>query len=78
MLLIWLTDFNTKVTKIEGKIPDASSLVTKSALTVVENKIPDVSSLVKRQITVQRLMKLNIKLIIRIMTNTLLLQNLIL
>ena len=52
MLLIWLkkTDFNTKVTEIEGKIPDISSLATKSALTVVENKIPDVSSLVKKQI----------------------------
>ena len=50
MLLVWLkkTDFNTKVTEIEGKIPDVSSLVTKSALTVVENKIPDVSSLVKK------------------------------
>ena len=42
------TDFNTKVTEIEGKIPDVSSLVTKSDLTVVENKIPDVSSLVKK------------------------------
>ena len=41
-------DFNTKVTEIEGKIPDISSFVTKSALTVVENKIPDVSSLVKK------------------------------
>ena len=50
MLLIWFkkTDFNTKVTEIEGKIPDVSSLVTKSALTVVENKIPDLSSLVKK------------------------------
>ena len=49
-LLIWLkkTDFNTKVTEMEGKIPDVSSLVTKSALTIVENKIPDVSSLVKK------------------------------
>ena len=49
ILLIWLkkTDFNTKVTEIEGKISDVSSLATKSALTVVENKIPDVSSLVK-------------------------------
>ena len=42
------TDSNTKVTEIEGKIPDISSLVTKSALKVVENKIPDVSSLVKK------------------------------
>ena len=42
------TDFNTKVTEIEGKISDVSSLATKSALTVAENKIPDVSSLVKK------------------------------
>ena len=50
MLLIWLKkiDFNTKVTEIEGKIPDVSSLATKSVLTVFENKIPDVSSLVKK------------------------------
>ena len=43
MLLVWLkkTDFNTKVTEIEGKIPDVNSLVTKSALTTIENKIPD-------------------------------------
>ena len=36
MLLVWLkkTDFNTNVTEIEGKLPDVSSLVTKSALTV--------------------------------------------
>ena len=48
MALIWLkkTDFNTKVTEIESKIPDVSCLATKSALTVVENKKPDVSSLV--------------------------------
>ena len=50
MLLIWLkkTDFNTKVTEIEGKIPDISGLATKSALIVAENKIPDVSGLVKK------------------------------
>ena len=57
------TDFNTKITEIEGKIPDVGStklltsgifpsisviLVLKSALKVVENKIPDVSSLVKK------------------------------
>ena len=46
--LVKKTDFNTKVTEIEGKIPDVSSLATKSALKVVENKIPDVSSLVKK------------------------------
>ena len=29
MLVVWLkkTDFNTKVTEIEGKIPDVSNLV---------------------------------------------------
>ena len=42
------TDFNTKVTEIEGKTPDVSTLATKSTLTVVENKIPDVCSLVKK------------------------------
>ena len=47
MLVVWLkkTDFSTE---IEGKIPDVSSLVTKSALAVAENKIPDLSSLVKK------------------------------
>ena len=50
MLVVWLkkSDFNTKVTEIEGKISDVSSLVTKFASTVVRNKIPDVSSLVKK------------------------------
>ena len=42
------TDFNTKVTEIEGKIPSITGLATNSALTAVENKIPDVSSLVKK------------------------------
>ena len=42
------TDFNAKVTEIEGKIPSISGLATNSALTAVENKIPDVSSLVKK------------------------------
>ena len=33
MLVVWLkkTDFNTKVTKIEGKIPSISGLATNSA-----------------------------------------------
>ena len=59
MLVVWFkkTDFNTKVTEIEGKIPDVSSLVTKSALPVVENKIPNVGSLVKKQILIPKLLK---------------------
>ena len=32
----------------KGKIPDVSSLATKTALTAVENKIPHASSLVKK------------------------------
>ena len=50
MLVVWLkkTDFNAKITEIEGKIPSISSLATNSPLTAVENKIPNVSSLVKK------------------------------
>ena len=45
-----MTDFvkNAKLTELENKIPDESSLVTKAALTAVENKIPSVSSLAKK------------------------------
>ena len=32
----------------KGKIPDVSSLATKTALTALENKIPHASSLVKK------------------------------
>ena len=46
--LVKKTDYNTKITEIEDKIPDTSSLATKSALTTVENKIPYVSNLVKK------------------------------
>ena len=45
-----MTDFvkKTKLTELENKTPDVSSLATKTALTAVENKIPSVSSLVKK------------------------------
>ena len=49
MVLLRKIDYNTKITEIEGKIPDVSGLATKTALTTVENKIPSVSSLVKEQ-----------------------------
>ena len=42
------TDYNSKITKIENKIPDISNLATKTALNTVENKIPDTSGLVKK------------------------------
>ena len=38
----------TKLTELDYKIPDSSSLGRKTALTVVKNKIPSVSSLVKK------------------------------
>ena len=48
-----------------------SGLATNSALTAAENKIPDVSSLVKKkQIMIQKLLKLKRRLVIIIMTNT--------
>ena len=42
------TEYDAKITEIEGKILDVSNLATKTALTIVENKIPSVSSLVKK------------------------------
>ena len=42
------TDFNNKVTEIEGKIHSTTGLANNSELTAVKNKIPDVSSLVKK------------------------------
>ena len=39
------TDYNTKITETEGKIPGISNLATKTALTTVKNKIPNVSRL---------------------------------
>ena len=48
VLLDYKTDYNTKITEIKGKIPDVTSLATKTALTTVENKIPSISSLVKK------------------------------
>ena len=46
--LVEKTDYSSKITEIEGKIPSISGLATNSALTAVENKIPNVSSLVKK------------------------------
>ena len=71
------TDFNSKISEVEGKIPSISGLATTSGLTAVENKIPDVNGLIKKLIMTQKLVKLKRKLLIMIMTNTLLLQNLI-
>ena len=74
-----MADFvkKAKLTELENKIPDISNLATKTALTALENKIPNVSNLVKKLTIIQKLLKLNINLIIIIMTNILKLQSLI-
>ena len=46
--LVKKTNYNAKITEIEGKIPSISALATISVLTAVENKIPDVGNLVKK------------------------------
>ena len=48
MVLLKKTNYNTKITELENKIPDISNLATKTALTTVENKIPSVSNLVNK------------------------------
>ena len=69
----------TKITEIENKTPDVSSLATNTAVTTVENKIPSVSNLVKKkQIVTLKLQKLKTNLIMIIMINILLSPNLIL
>ena len=75
--LVKKTDYDAKIADIEGKIPGGSNLATKTALTTVKNKIPNVNNLVKKQIILQKLLKLKINLIIMIMINILLLQSLI-
>ena len=75
-----MTDFvkKAKLTELENKIPNVSSLATKAALTAVENKIPSVSNLVKKQTMTQKLVSLKRNLLMIIMINMLLLQSLIL
>ena len=77
--LVKKTNYNAKITEIEGKIPSISGLATNAALTTVEYKIPNISSLVKNnQIITQKLLKLKRNLLIIIMINILQLQSLIL
>ena len=48
MVLLKKTNYNAKITELENKIPDISSLATRTALTANENKIPSVNNLVKK------------------------------
>ena len=58
-------------------MPSISGLATSSALTAVENKIWNVSSLVKKTDYDTKISEIERKVSDQIMTNTLLLQNLI-
>ena len=59
VVLLKKTDYNAKITEIEGKIPSIRGLATNAALTAVENKIPNISNLIKKkQIITQKLLKL--------------------
>ena len=73
MVLLKKTNYNTKITELENKIPDISNLATKPALTAIENKMPNVSNLVKKQTIILKLQKLKINLMIIIMINILIL-----
>ena len=46
--MVKISDYNAKVSEIEGKTPSISGLVTTSALTAVENKISSASNLFKK------------------------------
>ena len=77
--LVYKTDWNAKITEIEGKIPSISGLATNARLTVLENKIRNINSLLKKHImTPKKLPKLKRNLLIIIMINILQLQSLIL
>ena len=69
------TKYQTDKPELENKIPDESSLATKTALIAVENKISDVTTLVKKQTITQNLLKLKRNLLTIIMTNILQLQS---
>ena len=75
--LVKKTDYNTKITEIEGKIPDINNLATKTTLTTVKNKIPNVNNLVKKTDYDTKITGIEKKLIIIIMINILILQSII-
>ena len=72
------TNYNTKITELENKIPDISNLATKAALTAVENKIPSASNLVTKTDYNTKTSDIENKLNNHNHANTLIYQNLIL
>ena len=45
-VLVKKTDYDAKITEIEGKTPSITDLATTAALNAVENKIPNVNDLI--------------------------------
>ena len=50
MDLLKKTDYNAKITEIEGKISSISPLAATATLTAIENRRADVSNVVKKLI----------------------------
>ena len=67
VILLKKTDYNAKITEIEGNIPDVSSLATKAALTATENKIPNISNLVEKTEYDTKITEIEKKLILLIL-----------
>ena len=57
------TDYNTKITEIEGKIFTITGLATTAALNIVKNKIPNFGNLVKKQIMMQKYQTPNLNIL---------------
>ena len=49
------TDYDSKISDIEGEIPNITGLTTSTAFTAVENKIPNISNLVRKANSVAKL-----------------------
>ena len=60
--LVKKTDYNAKITEINGKIQSISGLATTSALIAVENKIPNIISLGKKNRLWQKITEIEKKL----------------
>ena len=58
-------------------MPRITGLATTAALTKVRNKISDVSNLVKKQIMMQKYQKLNLNVLLQMITINLQMKNLI-
>ena len=56
------TDYNAKISDIEGKIPDISNLATKTSLNTVKSKILDTSGLGKKTDYNTEITKIEIKI----------------